>query len=93
MPSAAASIPTDVPVLPPFEVEIEYNTTKMVIQLMLGSSVYSHDTDISTQHSYHNSTSLVRTQQTSKMYHYFYHEEIPLWFALRKYVLLTRRNG
>jgi hypothetical protein len=66
---------------PPFSVEMVYNGTKMILDFMKGSSVY--DPNVSKKH----------LSVQNKVYHYFYHESIPLWFTVQKYVLLTRHNG
>jgi len=69
---------------PSFSVNIDYNGTKMKLDFMDGCKTYcSDDTGHSKKH----------YSLQNKVYHYFYSEEIPLWFGLRKYVLLTRYNG
>ena len=73
---------------PPFSVKIDYGATQMKLDFMLGSSLYQHS----------GGNILPKTKQTNnsvqnKVYHYFYHQDIPLWFTVRKYVLLTQHNG
>ena len=88
-PPASASDGPDTP--PPFSVDIDYDGTKMQLDFMCGSRLYcldGNDTDTDTDKSKKKHFAV-----HNKVYHYFYSEDIPLWFNVKKYVLLTRRNG
>lgn len=77
-PAGAATEP------PPFSVDLGYNSTILRLELMLGSALYERRADTHKKGGNNLQT---------KVHHYFYHQDIPLWFSVQKYVLLTRHNG
>ena len=79
---------SDLPKHPSFSVDLEYSSTRLKLELMMGSQVYHVAGEMTKK-----VLKKLAIFDNKKMFGYVSRENIPLWFNVNKYVLLTRYNG